>query len=100
MTIDFRESFIGFPSRSGERRRSSNEGLTQRINFGGKEVLNASVLLKGYKARFDNDEHPLLELEIDLDHQIVDSNGDGVRDSVVVDADFVLRDQSGNFDDP
>ncbi|MGF1476762.1 MAG: hypothetical protein ACFB6S_14485 [Geminicoccaceae bacterium] len=56
-------------------------------------VQKAEAMLKGFNIRYTNGDHHILEQEIDLDTRIVGN-------TVEVSADFLLRDGSGNIDDP
>lgn len=87
MALQFREGWITFSPATGRRQRAS-----RTVTFSGN--INAyQVVLKGYNIRYDNGDHHILELELDLD-----SSRSG--NSITVNGDFVLRDSSGNFDDP
>ena len=87
MALEFREGWITFPAATGRRQRAS-----RTVTFSG--TINAyQVALKGYNIRYDDTAHHILELELDLD-----STRSG--NTITVNGDFVLRDSSGNFDDP
>lgn len=85
--IAFREGWITFPSTTGRRQRRSTT-----VNFG-QTIRTHQAMLKGFNIRYDNGDHHLLETEIDLDSSVSGN-------SVTVTGDFLLRDSSGNIDDP
>ncbi len=87
MALEFREGWITFAPATGRRQRAS-----RNVTFSGS-VSTYQVALKGYNIRYDNGDHHILELEVDLD-------GSRSGNTVTVSGDFVLRDSSGNFDDP
>jgi len=59
-------------------------------------VHRATVVLSGFKISFANGEHPLLAEEIRINQQKTSFSGNHVDFTV----DFLLRDASGNIDDP
>jgi subtilisin family serine protease len=85
--IAFREGWINFPSTAGRKQRASSV-----VNFG-RNIITHQAMLKGFNISYDNGDHHILETEIDLD-SIVSGT------SVTVNGDFLLRDSSGNIDDP
>lgn len=85
--IDFREGWIDFGKSNGRRQRGSTTVTFQR------PVASQQALLKGFNIRYSNGDRRVLETELDLD---TTSNGT----DVTVSGDFVLRDSSGNYDDP
>lgn len=87
MALQFNEGWINFPATTGRRQR-----VSRSVNIPGT-INSYQVVLKGYNVRYDNGDHHILELEIDLD-----STRSG--NTITVTGDFVLRDSSGNFDDP
>ena len=87
MALQFKEGWITFPPATGRRQRGSST-----VTFSGT-IRAFQVVMKGYNIRYDNVDHRILELELDLDSSRRGS-------TVTVNADFVLRDSSGNFDDP
>ncbi len=88
MAIQFREGWITFPSIVGRRgRRQATVHFT-------RQVRSAQPVLKGYNISYTRSDRSILELEVDLDTVSV------VGNSVTVGADFVLRDNSGHYDDP
>src|SRR5262245_22441172 len=87
MAIQFREGTLTFPPTTGRRQRANTT-----VVFGGP-VHAAQAAIKGYNVRYDNGDHHILELEIDLDTPVT-------ANTVTVFGDFVFRDSSGTFDDP
>ena len=88
MALEFRQLTIHFDPTRGRRQRES-----QTVTFGA-HVQKAEAMLKGFRLRFNNGDHHILEQEVDLDITRVSGN------AVTVAADFLLRDGSGNIDDP
>lgn len=87
MAIQFREGWINYPATTGRRQRRETS-----VVFPSK-VRSAQVVLKGFNVNYNNGDHHILELEIDLDSSIQ-------LNVVRVFGDFVFRDSSGYFDDP
>ncbi len=87
MAIEMRQVNIRFDSTRGQKQRES-----QTVSFPAR-VQKAEAMLKGFRIRYDNGDHHVLEQEIDLDTSVSGN-------SVTVAADFLLRDSSGNIDDP
>lgn len=87
MALQLREGWINFPQTTGRRQRQETT-ITFTSN-----VRTAQALMKGFSVKYDNGDHHILEVEMDLD-TIVSGN------TVRVTGDFVFRDNSGNFDDP
>ncbi|MCP3999891.1 MAG: hypothetical protein GY727_03175 [Gammaproteobacteria bacterium] len=87
MALQFREGWITFPTATGRRQRVSSN-----VTFSGN-INSYQVVMKGYNIRYDNGDHHVLELELDLDSSRSGNN-------ITVNGDFVLRDSSGNYDDP
>ena len=85
--IAFREGWISFPRTSGRRQRKSTT-----VNFG-RSIVTHQAMLRGFNIRYDNGDHHILENEIDLDSSVSGA-------TVTVTGDFLLRDSSGNMDDP
>lgn len=88
MAIDFRQVTINFDPTRGRRQRES-----QTVVFNAP-VQKAEAMLKGFNLKYNNGDHHVLEEEVDLD--IISISGN----AVTVAADFLLRDSSGNIDDP
>lgn len=87
MALQLREGWITFSRATGRRQRGS-----QNVTFSGT-IGAYQVAMKGYNIRYDNGDHHILELELDLDSS---RNGS----TITVNGDFVLRDSSGHYDDP
>ncbi|MCP3999892.1 MAG: S8 family serine peptidase [Gammaproteobacteria bacterium] len=85
--IAFREGWISFPQTVGIRQRKS-----ATINFG-RRIVTHQAMLKGFNISYSNGDHHILENEIDLDSSVSGT-------TVTVTGDFLLRDSSGNIDDP
>lgn len=88
MALQFRRDSLTFPPTTGRRQR-----LERTVTFEGT-VGNFEAVLKGFFVRYNNGDHHILELEIDLDSVRAGSS------AVTVFVDFVFRDSSGTFDDP
>jgi hypothetical protein len=87
MALQLKEGWINFPSAKGRRQRGS-----QAVTFNGT-ISECQVVMKGYNIRYSKSDHHILELELDLDFTRSGT-------TVTVFGDFVLRDSSGNYDDP
>src|SRR2546426_8687416 len=88
MALQFRQLTINFDATSGRKQTEAATAV-----FGGR-VHTAEAALKGYNIRYTNGDHHVLEEEIDLDITNFNNN------AVTVAAKFLLRDNSGNIDDP
>ncbi len=88
MALEFRQVTIHFDPTRGRKQRES-----QTVTFN-STVQKAEAMLKGFRLRYDNGDHHVLEQEVDLDITSISGN------AVTVAADFLLRDNSGNIDDP
>ena len=88
MAIQMREGTITFPPTTGRRQRRQTTVVFPSSILGN----NAQAVLKGYNVNYNNGDHHILELEIDLDTRIVGN-------TVTVFADLAFRDSSGFFDD-
>ena len=86
--IDFREVTINFDSTRGRTQRESGTAT-----FGGR-VLKAQAFLNGFDIGYNNGDHEILRQKIDLYVTRINNN------RVDIAADFLLRDGSGNIDDP
>lgn len=87
MAIEFREVTIRFDPTRGQKQRES-----QTVSFNSR-VQKAQAMLKGFRAEYNNGDHHVWQQEIDLDTRVSGN-------TVTVAADFLLRDSSGNIDDP
>jgi hypothetical protein len=88
MAIDFRRTTITFDPTSGREQR---ESATVVFN---SNVRRAEAALKGFSIGYNNGDHELLRETIDVDVASINNN------TVTVAVDFLLRDSSGNIDDP
>jgi len=88
MAIDFRVASIKFDPTQGQVQREVGT-----VHFNGK-VLRAEASIKGFSIGYDNGDHHVLREMVTLD---VDSISDNV---VTVGCNFLIRDDSGNIDDP
>jgi hypothetical protein len=88
MAIVMASTHFEFPNVTGSAQR-----LTNTINFGGT-VKNVAVLLQGFTVKYNNGDHHVKQESIQLS---IGGNNGGV---VKVVANFLLRDGSGNIDDP
>jgi hypothetical protein len=86
--LDFRSVTVSFPTLSGGPQRQ-----TSFAAFGGP-VREADTALKGFNIFYANGDHHVLREQVDID--VLSVNNNVVNFAV----DFVLRDSSGNFDDP
>jgi hypothetical protein len=89
MALAMKEFTINFGSASGSKQTG-----TQTVSFAANVKGNAQAVLKGYNVRYTNGDRELKEIEVDLDVIEVANNDVEVR------ADLLLRDASGNIDDP
>ena len=87
MALAMKEGWLNFPASTGRRQR-----VTSSVTFDGT-INSYQVVMKGYNIRYDDSDHHILELELDLDASRSGS-------TINVSGDFVLRDSSGNYDDP
>lgn len=88
MALEFRQLTIHFDP---TRHRKQREAQTAVFNA---KVQKAEAMLKGFRLRYNNGDHHVLEQEVDLDITSINGN------TVTVAADFLLRDGSGFIDDP
>ena len=88
MAIQFKAGKVNFDASTGRQR----EPLT--VTFPGRTVRSANAALKGFNIEFTNGDHEIVRQEIDID--VIGVVGEAVNLSV----DFLLRDSSGNIDDP
>ena len=87
MAIEWKPAMIRFDATQGIMQR---ESVTVPFNT---RVLRAEAMLKGFNIKYTNGDHHVLEEEIDLDSTFSGN-------AVTVTASFLLRDSSGNIDDP
>lgn len=88
MPIDFRRTRINFDPTSGREQRE-----TGAVVFS-SQVRRAEAALNGYSITYNNGDHNILAQKIDVDVPRISGN------TVFVDVNFLLRDSSGNIDDP
>jgi hypothetical protein len=88
MALDFRTTTVVFDPTQG--REQSEPGT---VNFSSR-VHKAQCALMGYNVKYDNGDHHILQLKTQIAN--VSINGTEVRFNV----NFLLRDGSGNIDDP
>ncbi len=86
--LDFRSVTVSFPTLSGGPQRQ-----TGFATFG-DPVRVANTALKGFNIFYGNGDHHILRHQVDIDVLAINNN------VVNFAVDFVLRDSSGNFDDP
>ncbi len=88
MAMEFRQLTINFdPTRGRTQREEATAVFSSRVE-------KAEAMLKGFQIGYTNGDHHVLRQEIDLDVVRINNN------TVTVAADFLLRDSSGNIDDP
>jgi hypothetical protein len=92
MPTDFLSQRIDFPlapAPGGQRT------ATRDFDFP-SDIISAESFINGFNIGFDNDEHPILRMEINTraDRPV------NLNRRVRVFAVFSIRDNSGNFDDP
>lgn len=86
--IHFATQQFSFPSHTG-----SPQSQTKTLYFRSK-ILNAVAALSGFNIGFTKSDHHLLR------HEIFVTIGKIYEASVEVKVDMLLRDDSGNYDDP
>lgn len=91
MAITMANIHFDFPNVTGSQQRQNRQ-----LNFNGvgRTIQRAAVMLQGFEVHFSNGDHHVLQERVQLD--ILSTSG-GVVD---VAATFLLRDGSGNIDDP
>ena len=88
MAIVMAKTHFEFPNVTGSAQR-----LINTINFG-RTVQNVAAVLQGFDIQYTNGDHHVLEESIEVSAFVLSG---GVVD---VSADLLLRDGSGNIDDP
>ena len=88
MAIKMVKENFAFPSVTGPQQLQ-----TRQINFGGT-VQNVAVILQGFNLQYDKGDHHILEESVEVGGFVLPN---GV---VEVTAFLLLRDGSGNIDDP
>ena len=88
MSLDFKSKKVVF---------NSNEGIEQNetatFNFN-KKVIRAEALINGFDIQYTRGDRHILQQKIDTRVSLINGN------NVEVDVAFLLRDSSGNIDDP
>ena len=64
------------------------------VSFPGRQVQSAEVVLKGFDVQYLDAEHPVHQVKVKFDN--VQSGGEAVK----FDAHVLIRDNSGDIDDP
>ena len=88
MATEIQKMVFSFPSVTGRRQQQ-----LQELNFG-RPIRTASAMLAGFEMQYNNGDHHLLQEQVQVD--VIGINGT----SATVGATFLLRDGSGNIDDP
>ena len=88
MPIDFRRTRITFDPTRGREQRESGAVVFPSA------VRRAEAALNGYSITYNNGDHHVLAQKVDVDSPRINDN------TVFVDVNFLLRDSSGNIDDP
>ena len=90
MAFDFRVVGIDFDPTAGQIQTES-----RTIGFG-KHINRATAAVNGFDVRYTNGEHPTLRQLVDISTVSIDNN----TQTVTVTARLLIRDNSGNIDDP
>lgn len=88
MTMDFRRTRISFDPTRGREQRESGAVVFPT------NVRRAEAAINGLYITYNNGDHHVLAQKIDIDMPRI------VGNTVFVDVSFLLRDSSGNIDDP
>jgi hypothetical protein len=88
MALEMREVTMNFDFTSGIEQRQESTAVFNA------PVEQAQTMLKGFSIQYGNGDHHILKQEIALDVVSINNN------TVTVAANFLLRDDSGNIDDP
>ncbi|MGH8905024.1 MAG: hypothetical protein ACRD0K_00520 [Egibacteraceae bacterium] len=86
--LDFRSVTVNFPTLAGGPQRQTSFAVF------GTAVRVANTAIKGFDIFYGNGDHHVLRQQVDID--VLSINNNVVNFAV----DLVLRDSSGNFDDP
>jgi hypothetical protein len=69
MTLQLREGWLNFPPTTGRRQRANTT-----VVFHGTEIVrSAQAAIKGYNVTYNNGDHHILEVEMDLDTTILEN---------------------------
>ena len=88
MALDFRTVTINFAPTTGAPGRETATAVF------GSTVTKANAALRGFDIRFNNGDHHILRELVDIDVEQILNNTVRVAD------DYLLRDSTGNIDDP
>ena len=88
MALEFQTVRINFPSR-----RDAEQSINQTTNFS-RNIRTVGAAINGFDVKFTNGDHHLLREKVDISPIAV--NGRTATFSV----NMLLRDSSGNIDDP
>jgi hypothetical protein len=88
MPIDFRRVRINFDPTTGREQHETGAVVFPSA------VRRAEVAINGYSISYNNGDHHILTQKIDTNVSRIDGG------TVFVDVGFLLRDSSGNIDDP
>ena len=86
---EFRSGTVDVPETKG-----TEATKTVTVSFQGRNVVSAEVLLKGFDVKFVDAEHAFHEQKVRFDNLRI--NGE----SVTFDTHLLVRDNTGNMDDP
>jgi hypothetical protein len=98
MRIFMREFTIPFTARAGAAQQA-----TTTVNVPARPLspVDVQVMMKGFSAGYSNGDHHILQLEVDLGIGRISAFPSPSPQSIVpVVARLLLRDSSGNIDDP
>jgi hypothetical protein len=87
MAMQMKEGWLTFPSTTGRKQRRETTVVFPTT------VRSAQAVMKGFHVDYNNGDHHILEIEMDLDTTIS-------ANTVRVYGDFAFRDSSGYYDDP
>ena len=90
MTFDFRLTTVDFDPTAGQIQTES-----KTVGFG-RHINRATAAINGFDVRYTNGEHPTLRQIVDISTVTFDNN----NQTVTVTARLLIRDNSGNIDDP
>jgi hypothetical protein len=88
MALEMRQLTMNFDATSGiVQEQQATAVFSARVE-------KAEAMLKGFDIRYTNGDHHVLQQRIDLDVIAINNN------TVTISSQFLLRDSSGNIDDP
>jgi hypothetical protein len=88
MSIDFKSTKVFFDSTVGQKQTEPGHVTFTR------NVRKANAALRGFKIEYTNEDREIFRQEVDIDNIQVNNA------TVNFDVDLLLRDSSGNIDDP